>query len=168
MRVLVSVGTDVHPFDRLVEWADRWCVDHPEDVVEVQFGTSGPPTSARGTELFGRLEMLDRMAGADVVVLSCGPGAVMDARRSGRLPVVVARRPELGEHVDGHQTVFARHLGEHEMAVVVEDEAAFRQVLESVRARPQRFYLDVDREEPPGVRRFAAEVDGLVWGLEGK
>ena len=28
--VVVSVGTDHHPFDRLVEWVDRWAGEHPD------------------------------------------------------------------------------------------------------------------------------------------
>ncbi len=38
-RVLVTVGTDHHRFDRLIGWVDRWAAAHPEARVLVQHGT---------------------------------------------------------------------------------------------------------------------------------
>jgi len=164
MRVLVSVGTDVHHFDRLVGWADRWAQDHPDDVVMVQHGTSAPPTAAEGAELFGRAEMLERLECSDVVILSCGPGAVMDARGRGRFPIVVPRRPDLGEHVDGHQLVFARHLEQHGMASVAENESTFRNLLDQARREPDSFTVAADASEPSGVKRLGSLIDDLLGG----
>ena len=36
--VLVLVGTDHHPFDRLVGWSDAWAREHPDVAVVVQYG----------------------------------------------------------------------------------------------------------------------------------
>jgi hypothetical protein len=46
--VLISVGTDHHPFDRLVTWADGWLATRPEGSVRcvVQSGTSRAPLVA--------------------------------------------------------------------------------------------------------------------------
>ena len=42
--LLVSVGTDHHPFDRLVRWAGAWLAAHPGAVrCLMQTGTSAPP-----------------------------------------------------------------------------------------------------------------------------
>ncbi len=46
--VLVSVGTDFHPFDRLVAAVDRWAAQHPEARVVVQHGRSRAPRHAEG------------------------------------------------------------------------------------------------------------------------
>lgn len=162
LAILVSVGTDVHHFDRLVGWADRWAQEHPEDRVTVQYGTSSPPMTAGGSELFGRAEMLARLAESDVVILSCGPGAVMDARGAGRFPIVVPRRPDLDEHVDGHQLTFARHLDLHGMAIMSEDEATFRELLDRARREPEAFRVALDAEEPPGVARLGSLIDDLL------
>ena len=47
--VFVTVGTDVHPFARIVEWIDRW-LDGPGagSRVLIQHGTSPAPTRAEG------------------------------------------------------------------------------------------------------------------------
>jgi len=45
--VLITVGTDHHPFERLVGWIDRWTPPAPVRVV-VQYGTAVPPHTAEG------------------------------------------------------------------------------------------------------------------------
>jgi UDP-N-acetylglucosamine transferase subunit ALG13 len=50
------------------------------------------------------------LARSDVVVTQGGPGGIMDARRAGRLPVVVPRLAAMGEVVDDHQVAFTQHL----------------------------------------------------------
>jgi len=162
MRVFFSAGTDTHPYDRLVTWADEWAVSHPVDDVFVQFGSSRTPSRASGSELLGRNEMIERLTGSDVVVLSCGPGAVMDARGVGRKPIVVPRRPDLGEHVDGHQLTFARHLDAHGLAVLVEDERGLERVIEQARTNPDLFRVAPDASEPPGIGRLGALVDQMM------
>ncbi|MFM7068699.1 MAG: hypothetical protein ACKOYM_04485 [Actinomycetes bacterium] len=164
-RIVVAVGTDVHPFDRLVRWADLWALEYPDDDVLVQFGTSRPPRWAVGVESMPRADLLAAFATADAVVVSCGPGAVMDARSMGCRPVVVARRHDLGEHVDDHQTVFADHLDDHALAVRVRTESDFRTMLAGAKLLP--FRLDgpaVDVVDAgSGRERVAGLVDALVW-----
>lgn len=108
--VLVTVGTDHHPFDRLVEWADAYARERPEVRVLVQHGRSPAPADAEGTPFLppDRLEELMRSAAA--VVTHGGPGSVTAARRAGHLPLAAARDPELGEHVDDHQLRFVARL----------------------------------------------------------
>ncbi len=171
MRVFVSVGTDHHPFDRLVGWADRWAADHPDDRVVVQYGTSGAPRHGEGSELLGSDRMREELARADVVVISCGPGGVMDARAAGRIPLAVARRHDLGEHVDDHQLAFARLLAERGLARWVQDEAGFRALLQAVTDDPGLLRLDpaADPEgaaEPAGIRRIGGLIDDLVYSRD--
>lgn len=163
--VVVTVGTDVHPFDRLVRWADQWALDHPDVEVLVQYGTSRPPHWATGRPTLPRAELLDAFAAADVVVASCGPGAVMDARRAGRRPIVVARRRDLGEIVDGHQADFAAHLDRAGLAHTVDTEVSLRALLDG--SDRDRFHLPAHERDRPadgsGRDRVGALVDRLVW-----
>lgn len=164
MQVLVSVGTDHHPFDRLVRWAERWAAAHPDDTVVVQHGATRAPTGVEHAELFSRDEMRSRIERADVVVVSCGPGAVMDVRATGRLPVVVARRADAGEHVDDHQRSFARHLAATSLARCVESEVEFAAVLDEVRADPSAWRVEPPAGAPAGIARIGELIDELVWG----
>jgi UDP-N-acetylglucosamine transferase subunit ALG13 len=108
--VAVLLGTDHHPFDRLVGWVStlaatgttRWFVQH---------GTTTLPAGLDGTPMLGPDELQDLLIRADAVVCHGGPGLIMEARALGHRPVVVARDPARGEHVDDHQQRFLAFLG---------------------------------------------------------
>jgi UDP-N-acetylglucosamine transferase subunit ALG13 len=116
--VLITVGTNEAPFDRLVEAAG---LIHGEPVV-VQHGASAVrPAGARCLE-FLPFEELDRlMSTSRVVVTHAGIGSVATALSHGRRPVIVPRLHRLGEAVDDHQVFFARKLAAAGLATVVED-----------------------------------------------
>ncbi|MBT0992898.1 sulfotransferase [Cellulomonas sp. DKR-3] len=121
--VVVLLGTDVHPFERLVGWADEWARTHPDDDVVVQHGYTRAPETARGVAILPPAQLAELIARADAVVCHGGPGTLADARRGGHQPVLVPRAPGRGEHVDGHQERFARWVDEHGLACVVTDVA---------------------------------------------
>lgn len=115
LRVVVSVGTDSHPFDRLVRavegWVETWSKDQTRPVdLWVQHGHSARPSRGTAVSTVGRQELFDRFAGADVLVTQVGPGTILDANALGRRPIVVPRRHHLGEHVDDHQVTFGRFM----------------------------------------------------------
>jgi UDP-N-acetylglucosamine transferase subunit ALG13 len=164
MRLFISAGTDHHPFDRLMAWAGNWAAAHPEDTVVVQHGTTRPPQGVEAAELFRRDEMRAQIESADVVVISGGPGGVMDVRATGRRPIVVARRHSLGEHVDDHQHAFARHLAATGLAVCVETEDEFTGAVEDARSHPDRWRVTPETAPPSGIARIGTLIDELVWG----
>lgn len=160
-EVVVSVGTDHHRFDRLIGWIDEWRELHPNVVAVVQAGRSGP-SRHDSRELIPHQELLELFRGATAVVSHGGPSTVMDARMSGRLPIVVARNPARGEHVDDHQMRFAEHLDRHGMAVVVDDRDALFVALDRALADPDAFTVTGDHGNAVGVLSFAGAVDRLI------
>jgi UDP-N-acetylglucosamine transferase subunit ALG13 len=124
-HLFVTVGTDHHPFDRLVEWVDDWLDSIPDPPsCLMQSGTSSAPRHCRGAAYLGYREMERALDDARVVVSHGGPATIMLALQRGRRPIVVPRRADLGEHVDDHQVAFARRLGrEREVDVAVTEEA---------------------------------------------
>ena len=98
------VGTDHHPFDRAVGWADEWAASHPDLRVLVQYGTSRPPTTADGHDLLLVGDLMALMSEATAVVCHGGPGTIMAAREAGHVPIVVPRRSDLGERSVGINT----------------------------------------------------------------
>ncbi len=165
-RVVVSVGTDHHPFDRLIQWIDTWAALNPEVSVLAQRGTTEAPVNVISEDLVPHDDLRQYFAMAEVVISHAGPSTVMDARMAGRLPIVVARDPELGEHVDGHQLRFAKHLGHHGLARLANTEAEFVAALSEALADPAAFTIQRERvQAPPGVVRFGAVVDEIL-GVE--
>ncbi|HQY33445.1 sulfotransferase [Actinotalea sp.] len=111
--LLVVVGTDHHPFDRAVAWADAWAHGHPEDRVTIQYGTSTPPAAASGVDVVAPAELDRLMHEADVVITHGGPGTISAARAAGHLPLILPRNPAHGEHVDDHQMRFSAWADRH-------------------------------------------------------
>lgn len=111
----------------------------------------------------GHPDLLAAMTTALVVVVQGGPAGMADAADAGHRPVVVPRRPDLGEHVDEHQVSFARWMAERDLVELAEDEATLHRLLDEAIANPQRFRVDAKRDTPSeAVEAFASVVDPLI------
>lgn len=123
-QVLVAafVGTDHHPFDRLVSTVDEWLQStHQAAAGVIQYGSSSAPCRADGRALIPRDDVLRLMRRADIVVCHGGPATIADARSTGHRPIVMPRNPERGEHVDDHQMLFAARLAHAGLVSVARD-----------------------------------------------
>lgn len=158
----MSVGTDVHPFDRLVDWSARWASEHPEHKVVIQRGTSSPPQGVESHDLIPHHELRALFRSSTVVVSHGGPSTLMDARMAGRLPIVVPRDPALGEHVDDHQLRFAEHLHRHGLARRARTESEFRAAVSDALNDPVGVVNPSERVVSSGVLRFGEVIDGLL------
>jgi UDP-N-acetylglucosamine transferase subunit ALG13 len=164
--VFVTVGTDHHPFDRLVGWVDAWLDTEAGSGVSclVQSGTSRSPALAEHRDYLSYREMEDNLARAAAVVCHGGPGSVMMARWAGKRPVVVPREHRFGEHVDDHQVVFSRRLGAEGDIAVALDELTFRGALQEALAGAGT----VDRAaEESRVADAVSRFERLVTGMFG-
>ncbi len=171
--VLVAVGTDHHPFDRAVQWVDAWLADlsaagRPVEVL-VQYGSSRRPQLAGGSALLEHSELQAAMARAAVVVCHGGPATITEARRHGKLPICLPRDPSRGEHVDNHQQLFARRMGEGGMVRLAETEPDLRSALDEAISHPDRYLLNRQGAGDggravgyPGLDRFAELVGELL------
>ncbi|WP_153392938.1 glycosyltransferase [Ornithinicoccus halotolerans] len=121
--VVVLLGTDHHPFDRLVDWADTWASQHPDRRVFVQYGHSRAPRVAAGVSILDQAGLRGLVQSSRAVIAHGGPGTMVDARTSGHTPVVVPRDPRRGEHVDDHQQRFARWAAKMGLVQVLVDTA---------------------------------------------
>ena len=161
--VLVTVGTDHHPFDRLVGWIDRWAPPGRVRLV-VQYGTAVPPRTADGTPFLTPDEFAELLGTADAVVCSGGPGAIMEARAAGLQPIVVPRRSSLGEHVDDHQRAFADFMAARDLVTLADEEHELSAALDAVAREPRAYRIDRADGEAAGITRIGELIDGLVNG----
>ena len=154
--MLVIVGTDIHPFDRLMGWLERWYAaraDRPR--LRVQHGSSRVPLVPGASAYLAHDELTRAMREALLVVSHGGPATISEARRSGHLPIVVPRDPARAEHVDDHQLRFARRLACAGAVRLCESERAFAATLDRGLAEPAAFTLD---REGDGARAARAET----------
>lgn len=160
-RILVSVGTDHHPFQRLVDWADAFAERHPDDEVFVQYGSARPPAHAESSALLDHAELQDQIARADVVVCHGGPATITDVRRSGLIPICVPRDPSRGEHVDGHQMRFAARIAQ---GGLIDCRTDVDELADAVVTALSRGRVDPDSLErvPDGVRAVGLQISALL------
>lgn len=166
-RVLVAVGTDKHPFDRLVDWLREWHDEVAGEVrLTVQHGHTRADDLPDAVPFLGHAELQAAMAGADLVVCHGGPATILEARRHGHLPIVVPRDPTRGEHVDDHQLLFARRLGAAGLVALCESRQELLDTLAAGLADRARFTVAVDAGAADGrraaVRRVGVIVEDLV------
>lgn len=164
VQIVVTVGTDFHHFDRLVEWIERWAGNNAGVAeVTVQHGTTRAPRGCHTASMFTHPELVSLMKTADVVVVQGGPGGIIDALSIGIRPIVVPRRHDMGEHVDDHQVAFARFMGKRGEVLVAEDEETLAELLD--RAVADRGAFRVPPREPRGpetARRIGEMIGALV------
>ena len=103
------------------------------------------------------------MRAATAVVCHGGPGTIMLALHFGRKPIVVPRQQALGEHVDDHQTVFARRLAAEGEIDLAETEESFRHLLDTAIAHGSPVHRSRrPRATDATVRRFRELVDEMM------
>jgi UDP-N-acetylglucosamine transferase subunit ALG13 len=169
-RVVVTVGTDHHPFERLLGWLERAVaagVVAGDDVL-VQHGATRPPVGMQTRDRMPRAELVAAMGAADVVVGQGGPGTILDARGACRVPLVVPRLGSLGEAVDDHQRAFVAHLAAADLIVLAEDEATFVDRLGALLADPSQVHLAAPSGLGSDPAAVAARFGDLVAGLPGQ
>ncbi len=169
-RIFGTVGTDHHQFDRLIDWLDGW-LDETSQVgpvqAVVQAGTSKSPRRAGCAGVLPFDEFQSALAEADAVVCHGGSSTIAQAQLAGHRPLVIPRRPELGEHVDDHQVRYAARLAEQGEIVLVESYDAFAAALDrGLATRPARARALTAVAEAPAVERFRALVDPLLRSKE--
>jgi UDP-N-acetylglucosamine transferase subunit ALG13 len=163
--LFVTVGTDHHPFHRLVTWVDAWLAEQDPNKVRclVQTGTSRPPDRADHVDFLPYQQMQQTIEAAAMLVCHGGPGSIMLCRWLGKRPIVVPRRRELGEHVDDHQVVFSRRMAANGELELAEDEHTFSSLLTAALAG--RLPVDVGAGGPSimdAVLEFERLVDGVM------
>jgi len=129
--VVASIGTYHEPFERFVVWLEQWAVAHRDVRVVLQHGTTRPMRGADNHEMLPIEELLELYRSADVLLLQGGTGGIMDARHTGRVPIVVPRRSSAGEHVDDHQLLCTRELADLGLIHRADDEGELFALLDA-------------------------------------
>lgn len=157
--VAVLLGTDHHRFDRLVEWSAVLAAES-EQPWFVQHGSTPLHAGLAGRPMLGGREVARLIGSVDVVITHAGPGLIMEAREARHVPIVVARDPARGEHVDGHQLRFAARLDALGKIRVVDSLEELREAVALARLTG-RADPDVPGERSETAARFGQLVDDL-------
>jgi UDP-N-acetylglucosamine transferase subunit ALG13 len=158
-EVLVTLGTDLHPCDRLVDWSERAASATPGTTWSLQHGRSRSSSAMAASDYLSHDEFLAALRRAAVVVTHAGPGTIAEARSLGVPCVVVPRDPALGEHVDDHQLRYGAHIeGEPGVRVARSAEELLAHVRDHLAAAPSAGSTAPARPADSASVRFGAIV----------
>jgi UDP-N-acetylglucosamine transferase subunit ALG13 len=136
--ILVVMGTEKWPFNRVVHEVDRMAGagEFNGEEVFVQLGScTYHPSNCTWKSRISFDDMAQRVSAARIVISHAGAGTFMLCRKAGTPQIMIPRRAERGEHVDDHQVLFAERLAALGMVrAVAEVEHLSRAVSETVRA----------------------------------
>lgn len=111
--IFVTVGTHEQPFDRLLKRVDQLKGDgvFGDEEVIIQTGYSNyVPAFCTHQKLFPYKEMDRLFKEARIVITHGGPSSFLAPLQLGKVPIVVPRQKQFGEHVNDHQLEFAREV----------------------------------------------------------
>lgn len=115
--ILITVGTEKFPFDRLMNWIDRLIenkfIDPDIEEVIVQYGSCQIlPRKAKSYSLLPEIQFKTLLPKARVIIAHCGEGTFDLLATIDKPFVLVPRGHRFGEHVDDHQIEMAEKLSE--------------------------------------------------------
>lgn len=160
--IFVTVGTHEQPFNRLVEYMDKWAADHDEEVI-IQTGFSTyEPANCHWQKLFPYQEMVKNVDEARIVITHGGPSSFIMPLQIGKIPIVVPRKFEFNEHVNDHQVDFCNQVAQRQgNIIVVEDVSKLRDVLD----RYEVIVTGIKNGMTSNNERFCEEFEKIVAQL---
>jgi UDP-N-acetylglucosamine transferase subunit ALG13 len=130
--IFVTVGTHEQPFDRLIRAIDQLKKEGKitEEVI-MQIGYSQyEPVCCTWQRLYPYQQMMEWVEKARIVITHGGPSSFIMPLQIGKIPIVVPRQKQYGEHVNDHQLAFARAVAQRQKnIVVVEDVEKLEDIL---------------------------------------
>ncbi len=121
--IFVTVGTHEQPFDRLIKAIDDLKARNIiNDNVFIQKGFSTYiPKHCQYKDFCSFDEMTFFYKRARIIITHAGPSSIIEALSEGKIPIVVPRRKEFGEHVDNHQLEFTKLLCKKKKIIAIFD-----------------------------------------------
>ncbi|RNL82882.1 glycosyltransferase [Halostreptopolyspora alba] len=141
---------------------DAYAAERPGARVVVQHGHSPAPAKTHGRDVLDRDELRTLLRRAAVVVTHGGTATIAEARREGHLPIVVARDPELGEHVDDHQIGLVARLDASGLTRSCSSLQQLVTTLDKALAQPGEFRLGSGESTTATARHAGWLIDLLV------
>ena len=122
--IFVTVGTHEQQFNRLVQEMDRLKKENliTEQVI-IQTGYSTyKPLYCEYVEFIKFTDMEEYIKKARIVITHGGPASFLSVLEQKKVPIVVPRQSDYGEHVNNHQLDFAKKIKSRGYNILVVDQ----------------------------------------------
>lgn len=113
--ILVTVGTEKYPFNRLMEWIDRLIednfIDPKKEEIVIQYGSCTiVPQGVKNYSILKETDFSNLVEQARLIIAHCGEGTIDLLASLDKPFILVPRQAEYNEHVDNHQMELAKEL----------------------------------------------------------
>lgn len=119
--IFITVGTHEQQFNRLVEYMDKLKSSGAiEEEVIIQTGFSTyKPKCCMWSKMYPYQQMKKLVDEARIVITHGGPSSFIMPLQIGKIPIVVPRKKNFGEHVNDHQVTFSHIVAERQKNIIV-------------------------------------------------
>ena len=162
--IFVTVGTHEQPFDRLIQKIDelkRNGIVNEEVIIQTGYSTY-EPKYCQWSKLLPYEQMVENVAKARIVVTHGGPASFIMPLQLGKIPVVVPRQSQYGEHVNDHQLEFARAMQQRQGNILV---AERMEELEAILVNYDTLVRSMPAALSSHNARFVADFEKIVGQL---
>lgn len=167
--IFVTVGTHEQPFDRLVKEIDRLAEESiVTEQVFIQTGYSlYEPRSCEHRKFLKFNEMVEKIENARIVISHAGPSSIMLALYKGKIPIVMPRQKEYGEHVDDHQMYFCRRLEDKGIVLAAYKSEEIQNRIENYDERVKNlgYSGDIRLSLDNRINKFAEDIEEICCQL---
>lgn len=162
--IFVTVGTHEQPFDRLVKYIDDFVGSgeiNEEIVIQTGYSTY-IPQNCIWQRTFPYQQMKRKVTDARVIITHGGPSSFIMPLQIGKIPIVVPRKKDYGEHVNDHQLSFCRAVAERMgTIIVIENINKLGETIQNY----QEIISDMNKKIENNNERFCARFEEVVDGL---
>lgn len=111
--IFITLGTDHHPFKRVINWIDKLYAENKiDEEVIIQSGYTPIPIGPyKSYKILSFEEMAKYITSARAVITHGSSTAILICRLK-KKPIVIPRIASLGEHIDDHQVNFINKVGD--------------------------------------------------------
>ena len=160
--IFVTVGTHEQPFNRLVEYMDKWAAEHDEEVIMQTGFSTYEPKHCEWSKLYPYSQMVELVEKARIVITHGGPSSFIMPLQIGKIPIVVPRKKDFDEHVNDHQVEFSKAVAERQGSIIVVEA---ENDLAGIIARYDEIINGVTNSVQSNNDKFCSEFERIVAGM---
>lgn len=161
--IFVTVGTHEQPFNRLVEYMDKWASEHDEEVIMQTGFSTYEPEHCEWSKLYPYSQMVELVDKARIVITHGGPSSFIMPLQIGKIPIVVPRKKKFDEHVNDHQVEFSKQVAKRQgNIIVIEDVKRLADTVDNYAKLVENLKNDMQNNNEKFCKKFEKIVAGLV------
>lgn len=138
--ILITVGSTLFPFQRMATLVEHIShVRQNRERIIFQYGHTPPhfvDAKVISSPFIPHAKLLEYMQDARVIICHGGPATIYQALSFGKVPWVLPREYQYGEHLNNHQAEFADFLSRHGLVRIVTPKTLMHRILTSNRVIP--------------------------------